>query len=45
MDSLPLFGTTIVELCHSLAGPYATAILEHNDLLPTMRDAAKDTIS
>ena len=27
MDALPLFGTTVVELCHSLAGPYAAAIL------------------
>jgi crotonobetainyl-CoA:carnitine CoA-transferase CaiB-like acyl-CoA transferase len=27
MDSLPLFGTTVIELCHSLAGPYAASIL------------------
>ena len=27
MDGLPLSGTTVVEFCHSVAGPYATSIL------------------
>jgi crotonobetainyl-CoA:carnitine CoA-transferase CaiB-like acyl-CoA transferase len=27
MDGLPLSGTTVVELCHSVAGPYAGSIL------------------
>jgi crotonobetainyl-CoA:carnitine CoA-transferase CaiB-like acyl-CoA transferase len=27
MDGLPLSGTTIVEFCHSVAGPYAASIL------------------
>ena len=27
MDGLPLSGTTVVEFCHSVAGPYAGSIL------------------
>ena len=27
MDGLPLSGTTVIEFCHSVAGPYATSIL------------------
>ena len=27
MDGLPLSGTTVVEFCHSVAGPYAASIL------------------